>query len=267
MYIKPTILSLAFLFFTQMHIMAAAAPALYTGESKQALTVDTSDSGVRSVAGNTPSDAFKFLDLLILLRNMRTGKASQQVMQDLIKEKITSSTDYKESRMQDNICAAVKNRDWRFIALQWAHNRFEYDVSLPSHAATMGDERMLEFLMLLGMDVRDSQALRDVVNKGTVEECKLLLAFHANPLSPGAHKRTLLHDAATRGQTSICKVLIDARADIKTVDAFGRTALHCAAESCHRETYNFLVSKGADPEARDKDGVTPRDFTELWPAA
>jgi len=67
---------------------------------------------------------------------------------------------------------------------------------------------------------------------------------------------TALHMAAARDRVEMAGILIDAGADVKRGDKNGETAMHLASTV---GMFELLVSKGADPNAKAKDGTTPLD--------
>lgn len=84
-----------------------------------------------------------------------------------------------------------------------------------------------------------------------------LLKAGADPTEPGSRDGyTPLHLAASSKNLETAKLLIDAGADLNAVTADGRTPLHLAY---HPEAVELLVSKGANPNLKDKRGFTPLD--------
>jgi len=79
-----------------------------------------------------------------------------------------------------------------------------------------------------------------------------LLKAGADPKLAAESGYTALHVAAYRS-VDIAKRLIDAGADVKAADSSGNTPLHFAR---NLEMVDLLISKGADPNARSKDGET-----------
>jgi len=62
--------------------------------------------------------------------------------------------------------------------------------------------------------------------------------------------------AAKKGQTALVRSLLEHKAPIEARNRDGRTPLMLAAEHGHADTVALLLSRGADPAARDKQGWT-----------
>lgn len=87
--------------------------------------------------------------------------------------------------------------------------------------------------------------------------------------------RTALHYAAWRGLPDQCHELLKMGASATQSDVYGNTPLHylclsfatpatSALPSAH-ETFQLLVNYGADPEAANQDGRTPRQIAPQAP--
>jgi ankyrin repeat protein len=79
-------------------------------------------------------------------------------------------------------------------------------------------------------------------------------------------QRTLLHWAANAAYwdgRDVLRRLLDGGCPLEANDYKGRTALHYAAANWHGPAAKLLISRGADPDAEDNAGVTPRDVS--WP--
>ena len=60
----------------------------------------------------------------------------------------------------------------------------------------------------------------------------------------------------TSGQLEVVKWLVEKGADVNATNKDGRTVLHSAADSGQLDVVKWLVEKGADVNATDKDGKT-----------
>jgi ankyrin repeat protein len=83
-----------------------------------------------------------------------------------------------------------------------------------------------------------------------------LLKAGADPKEAGSDGNTPLHFAAWGVNLETAKLLIDAGADLNATTADGQTPLHL---TYHPEAVELLVSKGANPNLKDKRGFTPLD--------
>ena len=76
--------------------------------------------------------------------------------------------------------------------------------------------------------------------------------------------RPFLLRLAARGASTVdLKRLLDLGADVSTVDADGWTALHVVASYGYLASASLLLDRGADRDARTKQGKTPLDFAEI----
>ena len=73
---------------------------------------------------------------------------------------------------------------------------------------------------------------------------------------------TPLQWAAAKQYTSIVSYLLSKGANVNQPTRKGQTALHLACAVNHLETIQKLVHSGADTEARDEAGKTPRDLLQ-----
>ncbi|CAO2649967.1 Nn.00g012590.m01.CDS01 [Neocucurbitaria sp. VM-36] len=76
------------------------------------------------------------------------------------------------------------------------------------------------------------------------------------------YRKTRLLEAAEEGDTTDVLRLIREGADINAQDAFGETPLHYATERQHIDVVRVLLRAGADPEVKNKRGMTILDRAE-----
>jgi hypothetical protein len=73
-------------------------------------------------------------------------------------------------------------------------------------------------------------------------------------------RATPLHLIAQNGRAPIGGYLISAGADVNAKDSSGGTPLHWAAQNGHFAVMRSLIDKGADPNVQRDDGATPLDL-------
>jgi len=76
-------------------------------------------------------------------------------------------------------------------------------------------------------------------------------------------KKDLIH-AAEKGDTETVKMLLNKGADVNAKDKDGETALMYAAQKGHTEIVEILLINGADINAKDKDGNTALILAAAW---
>ncbi len=116
---------------------------------------------------------------------------------------------------------------------------------------------------------RSNTPLYKAVREGNVTKVRRLLERGADPNTCGAHHLSVLHIAAYWGETEIVKLLIEHKADVNFDNGGkGWTPLHSAALAGgfknHGEIISLLVKAGANAEAADRAGYTPKDYMMLW---
>jgi hypothetical protein len=86
-------------------------------------------------------------------------------------------------------------------------------------------------------------ALTNLVKRGASIERTMVMMRAASDLRYGARN---------------LKVLLDLGGSVHGRDAYGSTPLHVAAVFCNADVAEILLEKGADLEATDNDGLTPK---------
>lgn len=130
-------------------------------------------------------------------------------------------------------------------------------------AAGSGWLRVAKFLLdhgaVIDRPANNSTALHSAAAGGHKAMVELLLARGADANARDDSGRTALHDAAANGYLSVADALIQGKADLNArsrEDKEGVTPLHVAATQGHPEMVAFLISKGAEVDARDASGMT-----------
>jgi hypothetical protein len=72
-----------------------------------------------------------------------------------------------------------------------------------------------------------------------------------------ASDSTLLHWAAKKGYKDVAELLIAKGADVNAKNKNGSTPLHMAVEKGYKDVAELLIAKGADVNAKDEYGSTP----------
>ncbi|KAF4523418.1 hypothetical protein B566_EDAN007890, partial [Ephemera danica] len=73
----------------------------------------------------------------------------------------------------------------------------------------------------------------------------------------GKHNITPLHVAAKWGKTNMVSLLIEKGANIEAKTRDGLTPLHCAARSGHEQVVDMLLERGAPISSKTKNGLAP----------
>ena len=109
--------------------------------------------------------------------------------------------------------------------------------------------------------------------RGSLDACESLLRAGVSPTVPTKKSGwTPMHVAALNGRAELLDALIarirKTRGDTELIAAMnaplptnGRTALHLAATNAKLGAIETLANAGADPEARDSNGLRPADMT------
>ncbi|MBT0773876.1 ankyrin repeat domain-containing protein [Kineosporia sp. J2-2] len=99
---------------------------------------------------------------------------------------------------------------------------------------------------------------------GDAAEVARLLAEGADPNQPDAVRFTPLHFAAQEQHPEVVALLISAGADTRGTDRWGNTPLWRAIFTAHgrREAADALLARGADPDAANSVGISPRRLAE-----
>lgn len=129
-----------------------------------------------------------------------------------------------------------------------------------THALSQDHNDVATLLLDKGADVNlgNVRGMKPI-HYASVGMIPLLIERGADPNSEDENGMTRLHLAALNGETAVVEMLLQHGAEIKT-DHFACTALHFAVWNAHGEITTLLLRSGADPNARNRHGVTPLDF-------
>ncbi|XP_064346907.1 histone-lysine N-methyltransferase EHMT1 isoform X4 [Camelus dromedarius] len=101
-----------------------------------------------------------------------------------------------------------------------------------------------------------------------VDLVKLLLSKGSDINIRDNEENICLHWASFTGSAAIAEVLLNARCDLHAVNYHGDTPLHIAARESYHDCVLLFLSRGANPELRNKEGDTAWDLTpersDVW---
>lgn len=97
---------------------------------------------------------------------------------------------------------------------------------------------------------------------GRQEVVALLLSHGADPSSPSRNDLGVapLGSSLASGHDRISRLLVEAGADVNAAHGRGFRPLHAAAEHRAHEMVALLLDRGADPTARNDEGMSAADF-------
>ena len=115
-----------------------------------------------------------------------------------------------------------------------------------------------------GTDRVGRSALHYAAVQGRADDIQALIDSGADIDLPDEDGRTPLHFAAQQYQVRSAELLCRAGADVQARDKFGNTALWRATfDSQGRgDLIQLLLASGADPDAANDSGVSPRQLAE-----
>ena len=130
----------------------------------------------------------------------------------------------------------------------------------PLMAAALGgsliavDTLILRDASLDAEDLKGRCVLTCAAEGGNDEIVKRIYQKSGRDLARFSSKDRLFKAAATHGSMALAEILLANGVDINVRDDLGYTPLLAACEKGHQDLVRFLIDKGADPDAKLKDG-------------
>ncbi|XP_043858794.1 histone-lysine N-methyltransferase EHMT2 isoform X5 [Dromiciops gliroides] len=144
------------------------------------------------------------------------------------------------------------------------------------HAAKIGNLEMVSLLLSTGqvdVNAQDNGGWTPIIwaaEHKHIEVIRMLLTRGADVTLTDNEENICLHWASFTGSAAIAEVLLNARCDLHAVNYHGDTPLHIAARESYHDCVLLFLSRGADPELRNKEGDTAWDLTpersDVWVA-
>jgi len=152
----------------------------------------------------------------------------------------------------------------------------EQGASELNKAVRSGNMEMLQRLVANGVepnacDYENRNCLHLAASVGNVVMIEFLLSRDVDPNLKDRWGGTPLADAVREGHMNVVEALLGTewddtnlqeKADPNLTDKDGRTVLHTAAMSGNMSLVELLIEAGADKDATDNWGITPRDCAE-----
>jgi len=168
----------------------------------------------------------------------------------------------------------VNSQGWSAFSVAYYYMLTEMNTPNPREARSGGVAPRKMLHMMLQTDAqRHKMPLIGAIEAEDFQAVQHLLASGANPEEHDAHGCTALMWAAYQGDHRLCRLLLDRGARVNRQDDEGHSALmlaasnailncHCGSpylsftEVDHTEVVEDLLQAGADPNLRDKIGIS-----------
>ncbi|XP_066215875.1 histone-lysine N-methyltransferase EHMT2 isoform X3 [Saccopteryx leptura] len=154
------------------------------------------------------------------------------------------------------------------------YNKEEDGSTCLHHAAKIGNLEMVSLLLSTGqvdVNAQDSGGWTPIIwaaEHKHIEVIRMLLTRGADVTLTDNEENICLHWASFTGSAAIAEVLLNARCDLHAVNYHGDTPLHIAARESYHDCVLLFLSRGANPELRNKEGDTAWDLTpersDVW---
>lgn len=103
-------------------------------------------------------------------------------------------------------------------------------------------------------------ALNKAAYEGDTEKVAAILKTHPDPDARDSSGGTALHAAMFQKNIKVVQMLVDYGLDVNAIGPKnGYTPLHDAVWGNNPEAIRFLLSKGANPDIKNHDGLTPKE--------
>lgn len=142
------------------------------------------------------------------------------------------------------------------------------------HAAKIGNLEMVSLLLSTGqvdVNAQDSGGWTPIIwaaEHKHIDVIRMLLTRGADVTLTDNEENICLHWASFTGSAAIAEVLLNAQCDLHAVNYHGDTPLHIAARESYHDCVLLFLSRGANPELRNKEGDTAWDLTpersDVW---
>lgn len=136
------------------------------------------------------------------------------------------------------------------------------------YAAWKGNPSVLQILIRQRVSLEHAAsngwtAMTMASAKGNVDAIRVLIKARAQIDPPDVYGWTPLMRATNLGRLKVVQVLVkEGNASLSRYNASRQTALHLAAAGGYNAIYDFLLAAGADPDAPDGRGQTPREIAQ-----
>lgn len=229
---------------------------------------------VKDEKGNTPFDLAKSTEMksLLSLRNESDTESEPEEKVKVKKKKVEVRRRIKVKLFdliehgKFNEAKDLIPANARALPLFIKTNNKREIQPLLHHAVRYGACDLASYLLAGGANIDLRNGVGDTplfiaVRENKEECCKLLIDRRANVEATTKEKDTPLMIAVIDGYEGICKILLE-KANVHAKDEDGYHAIHLAAFYNRISIAKLLIAKGARLDAKDTEGMTPRDIAK-----
>jgi len=206
-----------------------------------------------------PNDGPRLLKKVLMLKDsyQRTPVELARAKQQLVGEDVAVGHTHIVKMLLDNGCEDV-------VLPPLASASKDADGIPPPYVPPVeifGEEgeRKKKTTRLTAKEMEQYNAIYKLVKAGKYLELLNMLDKGAPCEKKDEFGNTALIAAAQNGNRRFIKVLLRYGADFNAQNKMGNTALHYCKEYHFKECYDYLISKGADPELKNQEGVPGRE--------